>query len=390
MKVKKIEVLHCDGGWRPWTVVKVQTDDGITGYGECSDNRLPHSIAGCVRDLEHLVLGRDPRAIEMVYWDLYRAGRQALGGVVQKAIAGIDLALWDIKAKALGVPVYELFGGPTRDKVRVYWSHCGTTRARYAEMLGLPPLRTLEDIARLGREVVRRGFTALKTNIIIPGDPATVYMPGFAGGYGTTDQNADPGLIRHIQTLIHTFREAVGPDVDINLDLNFNFKTDGCIRIAKAVEPYNLLWLEIDNYNPEALLQIKQATTTRLCSGENLYTARQYRRYFELQCIDYVMVDVPWNGFTESRKIATMAEPYDINIAPHNYYSHLSSFISAHLCATVPNVRIMEIDIDDVPWKDDIVTNPPEISNGYMTLPERPGWGTDLNEKEVAKHPWNR
>lgn len=389
MKVTKVDVLHVDGGWRPWTYVKIQTDEGLTGYGECSDNRLAYSIAGCVRDLEHLVLGRDPHHVEMITHDLYRAARHAPGGVVQKAIAGIDLALWDIKGKALGVPVYTLFGGPTRDKVRVYWSHCGTTRARHAELVGKPPLRTMEDIARLGREVVERGFTALKTNIIFPGDPATVWMPGFGGPPGTSDRTVEPWLLRHIQTLIATFRQAVGPDVDINLDLNFNFTPESCIRIAKALEPYNLLWLEIDNYNPEALLQIKMSTSTRITSGENLYGIRGYRRYFELQCVDHIMIDVPWNGFGESRKIATMAEAYDINVSPHNYYSHLSSFISAQLCATLTNVRIMEIDIDDVPWKDELC-EPPLMEKGYMKIPTKPGWGTEFNERVAAKHPWNK
>jgi galactonate dehydratase len=389
MKVTNVETMICDAGWRPWTFVKIQTDNGLTGYGECSDNRTPRAIAGCVEDLKSLLLGQDPRPIERLYWDMYRATRQSPGGIAAKAIAGIDCALWDIKAKALGVPVYELFGGPTRDQVRLYWSHCGTTRARYGKALGTPPLRTLDDIANLGREVVSRGFTALKTNIVLPGEPAQVFMQGFGGGSGTTDQVVMPAVIRVIENLIGTFRGAVGPDVDICLDLNFNFKTEACLRIAKAVEPFNLLWLEIDMYDPDALLQIKQSTTTRICSGENLYTLRGYRPYFEKHALDVAMIDVPWNGFAQSKKIGDLAETYELNVAPHNYYSHLSTLMSAHLCAVLPNVRIMEIDIDDVPWKDDIVTEPLDIKDGYLQIPSRPGWGADLNEREIAKHPWN-
>jgi L-alanine-DL-glutamate epimerase-like enolase superfamily enzyme len=164
--------------------------------------------------------------------------------------------------------------------------------------------------------------------------------------------------------------------------------TEACLRIAKALEPFNLLWLEIDMYDPDALLQIKQSTTTRICSGENLYTLRGYRPYFEKHALDVAMIDVPWNGFTQSKKVADLAESYELNVAPHNYYSHLSTLMSAHLCATIPNVRIMEIDIDDVPWKDDIVTEPLDIKDGYLRMPARPGWGADLNEREIAKHPW--
>ncbi|MEM2890804.1 MAG: enolase C-terminal domain-like protein [Candidatus Hadarchaeum sp.] len=154
------------------------------------------------------------------------------------------------------------------------------------------------------------------------------------------------------------------------------------------MEPFNLLWLEVDTYDPDALLQVKQSTTTRICSGENLYTLRGYRPFFDKHAMDIAMIDVPWNGFTQSKKIADLAETYEINIAPHNYYSHLSTLMSAHLCACVPNVRIMETDVDDVPWKDEIITDPPVIQNGYLKIPKKPGWGADLNEKEIARHPW--
>jgi L-alanine-DL-glutamate epimerase-like enolase superfamily enzyme len=390
MKITNVETMICDAGWRPWTFVKIQTDDGLTGYGECSDNRTPRAIAGCVEDLKPTLLGHDPRPVEKLYGDMYRVTRQSPGGIAAKSIAGIDCALWDLKAKALGVPVYELLGGPTRHQVRVYWSHCGTTRARYGHVLGTPPLRTMDDIANLGREVVNRGFTALKTNIVMPGEPAQVFMQGFGGGSGTTDQNVTSATIRAIERLIGTFREAVGPDVDLCLDLNFNFKTEGCLRIAQAVEPFNLLWLEIDMYDPDALLQIKQSTTTRICSGENLYTLRGYRPYFDKHAMDVAMIDVPWNGFTQSKKVADLAESYEINVAPHNYYSHLSTLMSAHLCAVIPNVRIMEIDIDDVPWKDDLITARLDLKDGYLQMPTRPGWGADLNEAEIAKHPWTK
>ncbi len=388
MKITRVETLHCDAGWRVWSFVKIQTDEGITGYGECSNPKASHAVAGCVRDLEGLLLRRDPRPVEKIYWDMYRQVRQNHGGIAAIAIAGIDSALWDIKAKALGVPVYTLFGGPTRKQVRLYWSHCGTSRARAADLIGVPPIRSMEDIRKLGEEVVNRGFTALKTNIVIPGDPATVHMQGFEGGPGTTDQVATPDLIRHIETLIGTFRDAVGSNVDINLDLNFNFKAESCVRIARAVEKFNLLWLEIDIYDPETMRQIRDATRTPICSGENLYTTYDYLAYLQRYAMDVVMVDVPWNGFTQSKKIADLTEAHQLNIAPHNYYSHLSTLMSAHLCACVPNVRIMEIDIDDVSWKDDLITEPLEIIDGYLQIPKRPGWGADLNEAVLAEHVW--
>src|SRR6266545_4304425 len=272
MKIARVEALHCDGGWRPWTFVRIETDDGLVGWGECSDNRSPYGIAGCVRDLAHLLIGQDPRPVERLYWDMLRHTRQNLGGVSHKAIAGVELALWDIKAKALGVPVYELFGGPLRDRVRLYWSHCGTTRARLGHLLGTPPLRTYDDIAALGREVVARGFTALKTNIVIPGDPARVYTPGFGASGDGMDGIVTPQVLDWIERQIGTFREAVGPEVGIALDINFNFRTDGVQQVAKLLEPFKMQWLEYDTWDPAALRQIKDSTSTRIASCESLIT----------------------------------------------------------------------------------------------------------------------
>ena len=388
MKITNIETFIVDAGWRPWTFVKVETDEGVTGYGECSDGRNPNGVVGTIKDFTPLMVGRDPRAYEMRFWDMIRGSRQSPGGIAAKAIAGIECALVDIKAKALGISVVELFGGPTRDDVRVYWSHCGSSRARNYELIGVPPLKSMDDIAALGREVVERGFTALKTNVIFPGDTASVHFGGFGGGPGTTDGNVTTQVLRHIETLIGTFREAVGPDVSINLDLNFNFKPEACMRIAKVLEQFDMLWLEIDMYDHEAIRQIKDSTTTKICTGENLYYMREYLPYFQCRAADVFMIDVPWNGFAPSKKIGDLANVFQLNVAPHNYYSHLATHMSASLCAVLPNVRIMEIDIDDVPWKDDLTTHVPDITDGYMKTPTRPGWGTDLNEEVAKAHPW--
>ncbi len=389
MRITEIRTFHVDAGWRSWLFVKVETDSGITGWGECSDDKMALSVAGAIEDFKVVLIGSDPRPFEMRFHDMVRQSRQSPDGATMKAIAGIELALVDIKARALGISVVELFGGPTREDVRLYWSHCGTSRIRSHELIGAPPLRSLDDVAALGREVVQKGFTALKTNILMPGDPGSVYFPGFGGGPGTTDQAISNRLLTHIETLVGTFREAVGPDVDINVDLNFNFKPEACRRIARILEPFNLLWLEIDMYDPDAILAIRQSTATPICTGENLFHMRGYIPYFERRAADVYMVDVPWNGFSQSRKIGDLAEVYQLNVAPHNYYSHLASFISASLCGVLPNVSIMEIDIDDVPWKDDLVTNAPTIVDGRMAIPDGPGWGTDVVEEALLAHSWH-
>jgi L-alanine-DL-glutamate epimerase-like enolase superfamily enzyme len=388
MKITKVETLHCDAGWRPWTFIKINTDESITGYSECTDSHgSPRGISGVVKDLEPFLLGQDPRAYEKIYWDLYRSTRQSPGSIIQKAIGGIENALLDIKAKALGVSVCELFGGPIRDRIQVYWSHCGTSRARAAHFVGKKQIKTLDDVVEMGREVRERGFGALKTNIVLPGEEVPVYMPGFKTHW-SPELNVSGALVKGVVQLMSAFREGAGPDVGLVIDLNFNFKTDGYIQIARALEPIHPLWVEIDSYDPRALLKIAQAIPVPIASCENLYASRQYLPYFELHAMDMAVIDIIWNGFAQSKKIADLAEIHEINVAPHNYQSHLSSFISAQFCAAVPNIKLLEVDVDDVPWKDEIVTAVPEIVDGYMKIPKGPGWGADIREEALKSHPW--
>lgn len=388
MKITKLETFIVDGGWRAWTYVKVETDEGITGWGEASDTRVPHAVDGAVRDLSAALVGKDPRAYETRFWDMVRNTRSSPGGIAARAIAGIECALVDITARALGISVVQLLGGPTRDRVRLYWSHCGTTRVRHAEMVGKPPINTFDDVTALAKEVVSRGFTALKTNIVMPGKKAT-WASGFDGSMGPNDEWVSNSMLAHIEKHIGTIRDAVGPDFDINLDLNFHFKPEACMRIAKVLEPYNLHWLEIDTPDPDVLRQIKDSTSTKICTGETLVHMKEYLPFFQRHAADVFMLDVPWNGIVQGKKVGDLAATFQHNVAPHNHYSHLSTFMSATLCATLSNVRIMEIDIDDVPWKDDLVTVRPEIKDGYMTIPIGPGLGTAINEEVARAHPWD-
>jgi L-alanine-DL-glutamate epimerase-like enolase superfamily enzyme len=345
-------------------------------------------LTGCIEDYRPLLIGKDPSAVERLYWDMQRQARQNLGGLAHRAIAGVELALWDIKGKALGVPVYQLFGGPLRERVRLYWSHCGTTRARHGKELGLPPLRGYEDVTALGHEVAERGFTALKTNIVIPGEPANVYFYETDSSLSATDGNVSLELLRKIERLIAAFSDGAGPNVQIALDLNYNFRTEGAIKIARMLEQFNMQWIEHDTWDPKALLELRQATTNTIASCEGLISTRQYRPYFELRAPNVAIIDVPWNGFGQAYKIGSMADAFEIHVAPHNHYSHLANLHSLHLCATLPNVRVMEIDIDDVPWKQELVANPPVIKEGYIQLPTGPGWGSEVNEEVVRAHPW--
>jgi galactonate dehydratase len=388
MKVARLETLYCDAGWRPWIFLKATTEDDAVGWAEITDSHgSPRGLSGIVEDLAPLVVGRDPRAVERIVWDLFRATRQSPGSVIQKAIGGIENALLDLKGKALGVPVYELFGGPTHDEVDVYWSHCGTTRARAWEVTNSPKLASYDDVTALGREVVERGFKAFKTNIVVPGDEPQVLMPGFQGD--GLERNPSPELEGALVRLLDAFRAGTDGKAEPIVDLNFNLTAEGVLRIARALDDQGLMWLEVDAFDPVALAAIRSGAAVPVCSGENLYTNRGFRPFFEAGAMDVASVDVIWNGFHQAKKIADLAETFEVNCAPHNYYSHLATFISAQWCAAIPNVRILEVDVDDVPWRETLTTGVPQIADGKLEIPAGPGWGVAVNEDVLREHPWS-
>jgi len=386
VKVASLETLFCDAGWRPWIFLKVTTEDGLVGWAEITDSHgSPRGLAGIVEDIAPVVVGRDPRAGERIYWDLYRHTRQSPGSVMAKAIAGVENALLDVKARALGVPVYELFGGPTRETIPLYWSHCGTTRARAWEVTGTTKLASYDDVAALGREVVERGFRAFKTNVVVPGEEPQVLMPGFGEGGGTAQaEEIAEALVRLLEAFQEGTRDVARPIVD----LNFNLEPEGCARVARLLEPFDLLWLEVDLFDPAALAHVRHVAPMPICSGENLYGSRAFRPFLEVAAMDVASVDVIWNGFHQAKKIADLAETFEVNCAPHNYYSHLATFIAAQWCAAIPNARILELDVDDVPWRDELVTAVPEISGGELHVPQGPGWGLEVREDVLRAHPW--
>jgi len=389
MKITAIETLAvntCFTPPRPWLFCAIRTDEGLTGYSEFGSEGITRGLIGLVQDLGARLIGTDPTAVEKHYVDLYRATRQAAYGATQMAIAGIELALWDLAGKALGVPVWRLMGGPHRERQRVYWSHCATYRVENWKLFGAKPLSTMDDVADCAREAVAKGYTALKTNIIWPGTPARRISQGRTGPH---DQLVTRDIIDQAVAQIGAIRSAVGPSIDICLDVNVNFKPSEALLLARELEPFKLFWMEIDNQDAEALVELRAGTRTPLCGGEQLLTLRQYRPYLERHAIDTVMVDVCWQGFSAAKKVADLAEAHEINVAPHNYNGHLSTFQALNFVASISNVKIMESDPDAVPLRDELFTVLPDIRDGRMAIPMGPGWGTELNEKAARAHAWS-
>jgi len=401
MKIASVKDLHCGAGWRDFSFLKITTDTGIVGYSEFLEERNI-GITNVILWMGELIIGEDPLPYEKVTSRLKAITRHVSGGLAAQGIAAIENALLDIVGKHLGVPCCALFGGPVRTELPVYWSHAGSFRLQHTKHMGIPragmpQIKTLADVEACGREVLDAGHTSCKTNIFMldPDGNCQLYMPGFGGGLGGPELNLPAKLIPTLIDQLEAMRKGTGPDVGIKLDLNYNFRPEGVIQIANALTAAKdrigpIEWLEFDILDPAAMQLIRRSIQIPIASLESLYGRTQFKPYLDAQAVDYAIVDVLWNGCWESVKIAALADAYQVNCATHNYHGWLGTAISAHFCAAIPNFKTLEIDVDDVAWKDEIVDIVPVVKDGVMHLPSGPGWGVNLNEEAIKRHPPTR
>ena len=386
MKVGAIETLQCDAGWRNYHFVKLTAENGVVGWSEFDEGFGSPGVTAAIARLSGRVIGKSVMAHERIHAELYALTRPATGGVVAEGIGAIENALLDAKAKTLGVPCYELLGGKIRDRIPLYWSHCATWRISHPAFYK-PAITDLAGVKAMGAEVREKGFRALKTNIFIAQDGVLRgWQPGFANPFSAA-LNIDRTVLRGLRAHLDAFRDGAGSEIDILLDLNFNAKTEGYLEILRAIADLDLFWVEIDCYDPEALGLIRRRSPHPISSGETLFGIREFLPYFRTQAMDVAIIDAVWNGAWQSMKIAALAEAQEINVAPHNYYGHLCSLMNAHFAAAVPNLRIMEIDIDRLPWDHELFTELPAIEKGELIVPDRPGWGTEPKEAALRAHP---
>jgi galactonate dehydratase len=385
VKITGVKTFIVDGVFRPWTFVKIETDSGIVGWGDCTEWQAAYSVAATVNQLGENMIGKDPMASEAAWWDNASFMVRQRGGIAYKAMSGIDSALWDIRGKALDAPVWQLLGGKMRDELDLYWSHCGSDRRRYSEQLNVPKLSNLDDIRELSQEVLDQGFSGIKTNILSVDEHPNV--PRTKNGVGNSGQ-INYRQLENAVAVIGTFREALGPDIGIAIDTALSFRLGGAIKLARALEPFDMMWLETETWDPDSLRTVRESTTTTICHGESLMGPEEYKPFFEAHAQDVIMPDFAWNGVTMGKKICDLAHIYDVAIAPHNCHSPMNTLVSANICAVIPNFMTLEFINDDTPWRDDLMTHPLEIENGKLKVHNRPGLGSDLIESELEKHPW--
>jgi galactonate dehydratase len=394
MKIVKAESIHADGGYRVCSYLKVTSDEGIVGWSEYYDSFAGARIDPLIQDFARVATGMDPRQVGRLSETLLATTRLAAGGLASQAVAAIENACLDIAGKALGVPVHTLLGGPFRDRVPLYWTHCGSYRvggARevfYTQELGCPPIRTLEDLAAVAKEAVQRGYPAVKTNPVFFDKPKPYFFNGgFRVAPGFLNRSLDDHKLGVIEEQMTAYREAIGPKTGLMLDLSFSQRTEGYLRIAKRLEHLNLAWLEMDMNDPQALGYIRRNCRVPIASLESLHGLPEYRPFLQDQTVDTCIIDPMWNGVWQSSRIAAFADAYETTMAPHNPVGDLGSLMSLHLAAAAPNLRIMEHRADEAPWTRDFLTHPPVIENGAMLVPDRPGWGTEMDEAALRARP---
>jgi L-alanine-DL-glutamate epimerase-like enolase superfamily enzyme len=386
-RVAGLTTLACGAGWRNYHFVKLTTEGGVTGWSEFDEGFGSPGVGAVITALSSRVVGKSVMEHELVRADLQSVTRPASGGVVGQALGAIENALLDAKAKTLGVPCHVLLGGKIRDRMRVYWSHCVSWRAGRIPHYE-PPITDIAGVRQIGAEVAARGFTALKTNIwgYEPDGRITRWAPGFGNPFAPAlnmERKVIDGLRLHLETL----QESAGRDVDVLIDLNFNAKTEGYLQVLRRTRDLPLFWVEIDTLDPNALAWLRAQSPHPIASCETLIGVQAFLPYLRAQAVDVAIVDVPWNGAWQSIKIAAAAEAHEVNVACHNFYGHLCTMMNAHFCAVVPNLRIMEVDIDRIAADAELFTHAPHFEDGHLVLSDRPGWGTEPDEAALRRHP---
>ena len=391
MKITKVTPLLGQGNiCASWVFAKVETDEGIVGYGEGTRHAGP-VIAEAIRWLEPHVVGTSPFEIESLYTTLFKATHYVWGSIFSCAISAIESALWDIMGKATGKPVYDLIGGKVWDDVRLY-SHIGggsqIIRLDIAE--GSVAADDFGAIKERAQDLVSRGFTCVKTF------QANRYQitKGSAARLGDfwPNMHMDRNDIQATARKVEFIRQQVGEDVEITFDAH-GLNAVSALRLAKALEPLDLLWYEepVHPFNLSALKQLRAETSIPIAMSERLHASTEFAEVIDTDAVDVVMVDVQWcGGVSQAKKIAAIAESRYLPITLHNCNSPLASIINAHIAVTLPNFISMEFMDPDVPWRDEIITEPLRVKEGRLELNDKPGWGVDINEEMLARYPYER
>jgi gluconate/galactonate dehydratase len=387
-----------------WTFVRIETDEGIRGLGECF---FAPGLTSILRSLEPLLIGEDPRDIHRLFRKLQLAtsGAGSVAGIIYNAISGIEAALWDVLGQWLDTPIYRLLGGKFRDRVRLYADcHGGEALESLDEVLRSRPASweskgaahvakdyfgeageespaSPDDYRRQALKKRAEGFTALKFDLDVPGTQ----------GRDPHNRALSNRAIDHMVSLIGAVCDAVGKDTDIAVDCHWRYNASDMVKVAKELEPFRLLWLEdpVPPNNIAALREVSSKVRVPIATGENLFLFEGFQEIIAQHALSIVTPDVQKvGGLSVAQSIAQFADVHGMPVAPHNISSPVGTLAAAHLCAAIPNFLALEFHASDVPFWNDLVEGLPKplIQNGFISIPEKPGLGVTLNEEVARKY----
>lgn len=362
MKVTAIKTFVCHAYRTNWVFVKVMTDSGLYGVGEATLEYREPTVVQAIMELERYLVGKDPHNIEAFWHDTCRDAYWRGGVVLMSALAGVEMALWDIKGKDLGVPVYKLLGGKVRDSVKCY------ANGWFAGA------KTPEEFAEKAKIAVENGFSGLKW------DP-----------FGKVYLNIDPKSLNDALDCVAAVKDAVGDKVHLIIEGHGRFNVPTAVRIGNALEKFGILWFEepIPPDDKKGIAWVRSKIATPVSGGERLYSRFEYADYLRMECADFWQPDVSHaGGIMEVRKIASMAEAHYIPVCPHNPSGPVANAATLQLAACTPNFYLLETMSSDIPWRADVSTERVKFENSEMFIPDLPGLGIDINEEEIAKHPY--
>ncbi|MCH6472104.1 galactonate dehydratase [Sinomonas terrae] len=364
-----VETVVVNASLRNWVFVKVTTDEpGLIGWGEATLEWKARAVVGAVADLAELVVGEDPERIEYLWQLMYRGQFFQGGAVTMSALSGIDQALWDIAGKKRGVPAWQLLGGRVRDTVTMY-DHLGGGDSSIVYGAA-----TQEGFAESAIHSIDEGFTALKI-LAVP----------MGAGLATGSQ------IRAASEVMGAVREAVGPDIQIMVDLHGRTTAAAALQYGRALAEYDPWFFEepCQPGNPATMASIARALPFPVATGERLTEIQQFRDHLAVGACAVLQPDVCHvGGPTALKKIAAIAESWHVPLAPHNPLGPIATMVNQHMGFSTPNFLIQEVMRGDVPWRDEVVSGTLPIVRGKVTIPDKPGWGLDVDETAAARHPY--
>ena len=362
MKITEIKTFLCHAYRTNWVFLKVLTDEGVYGVGEATLEYKEHAVISAIHELDRVLIGKDPHNIEAIWHDCYRDAYWRGGPVLMSALAGVEMALWDIKGKALGVPVYQLLGGKIRESVPCY------ANAWFAGS------KTPEDFAKCAKEAIKMGFSGLKW------DP-----------FGSAYMNIDPKGLSNALDCIAAVKDAVGDKVHLIIEGHGRFNIPTAVRIGNALDEFGILWFEepIPPDDKKALAWVRSKISTPVSGGERLYSRYEYADFLTMECADFWQPDVSHaGGIMEIKKIAAMAEAHHIPVCPHNPSGPVANAATLQLAACVQNFYLLETMATDIPWRSEISNEKVRFENSQMFIPTGAGLGIDIDEDAIARYPY--